>query len=156
MKTLRGVFTSTNKTNFMSNLKTYDLFLSHAWNYNTEYYRLEEMLFGSPYFSWRNYSVPEHDPIIFSSPSRKKSQLTIQLEKQIRPVNCVLIIGGMYAAHSEWILTEIEIAKSFKKPIIGIYPWQQQKMPIVVQESADELVRWNTNSIISAIRKNSI
>lgn len=101
----------------MPSLKTYDLFLSHAWKYNEDYYRLEEMLKDANLFKWRNYSVPIHDPLINPNHPVGKVKLTHLLNKQLKPVNCVLIIGGMYAAHSEWILKEIEIASNFKSQL---------------------------------------
>ena len=140
----------------MPELKTYDLFLSHAWRYNDNYYRLEKMLKEASLFKWRNYSVPQHDPLIDPDTPVGKVKLTELLDRQIRPVNCVLILGGMYAAYSEWILKEIKIAQGYYKPIIGIYPWGQQNMPLSVQNVAVELVRWNTDSIVSAIRRHSI
>ena len=48
----------------MPELKMYDLFLSHAWRYNDDYYKLEKMLKEASLFKWRNYSVPKHDPLI--------------------------------------------------------------------------------------------
>jgi len=47
----------------MPYLKTYRIFISHAWKYNADYYRLVKMLKNAIYFSWQNYSVPEHDPV---------------------------------------------------------------------------------------------
>lgn len=140
----------------MPDLKLYDLFISHAWRYNDDYYRLEEMLNDASLFSWRNYSVPTHDPLIDPNTYIGKNKLVQLLDNQVRPVNCVLILGGMYAAYSEWILKEIEIAQSYNKPIIGIYPWGRQNMPLAIQNVATELVGWNTSTIISAIRRNSI
>ncbi|MCK6601610.1 MAG: TIR domain-containing protein [Bacteroidetes bacterium] len=140
----------------MPDLKTYDLFLSHAWRYNDDYYRLEKMLKEAPLFKWRNYSVPVHDPLIDPNTTVGKAKLTELLDRQVRPVNCVIIIGGMYAAYSEWILKEIKLAQSYNKPIIAVYPWGQLNMPKVVQDAADELVNWQTSSIVSAIRRNSI
>jgi len=140
----------------MPDLKLYDLFISHAWKYNSDYYKLEEMLKEASLFSWRNYSVPTHDPLIDPNTYIGKTKLIQLLDNQVRPVNCVLILGGMYAAYSEWILKEIEIAQSYRKPIIGIYPWGQQNMPLAIQNVATELVGWNTSSIVSAIRRNSI
>ena len=140
----------------MPDLKTYDLFLSHAWRYNEDYYRLEKMLKEASLFYWRNYSVPSHDPLIDPNTYIGKAKLTELLDRQIKPVNCVLILGGMYAAYSEWILKEIEIAQKYRKPIIGIYPWGQINMPVAVQNAATELVNWNTSTIISAIRRNSL
>ena len=140
----------------MPELKTYDLFLSHAWRYNEDYYRLEEMLRDAPLFNWRNYSVPKHDPLLDPNTYGGKAKLTELLGRQVKPVNCVLILGGMYAAHSEWILKEIKLAQDYDKPILGIYPWGQKNMPLAIKNAADELVGWNTSTIVSAIRRNSI
>lgn len=140
----------------MPGLKTYDLFISHAWRYNDDYYRLEKLLNNAPYFSWRNYSVPEHDPKVDPDTETGKRVLLIGLENQIRPVNCVLILAGMYAHYSYWINKEIELAQSYNKPIIGIYPWGQVNAPRVITNVANEMVGWNTITIVSAIRRNSI
>ena len=37
----------------MPTLKTYDLFISHAWEYNSEYYRLINLLNEAQLFRWR-------------------------------------------------------------------------------------------------------
>jgi hypothetical protein len=140
----------------MPELKTYDLFISHAWRYNGDYNRLEEMLREANLFKWRNYSVPEHDPVIDVGSNAGKKKLTALLDKQIKPVNSVLILGGMYAAYSDWIQDEIRLAQAYNKPIIGIYPWGHQHMPVVIQKAAIELVGWNTSTIVSAIRRNSL
>jgi hypothetical protein len=133
----------------MPALKIYDLFISHAWNYNEDYYKMVEYLKTAPNFSWRNYSVPEHDPL-------PMDKLAERLYNQIRPVNSVIIVAGMYVPQSDWILTEIEIAKKLNKPIIGVKPWGAQVVPTVVQSVAKEIVGWNTDSIVGAIRRCSI
>lgn len=140
----------------MPALKTYDLFISHAWKYNEDYYRIEEFLEKAPLFKWRNYSVPEHDPLIKPDSRVGREKLLGMLDIQIRPSNCILILGGMYATYSEWINKEILIAEKYGKPIIGIYPWGQKRMPSIIKDAASEIVGWNTNSIVNAIRKYSI
>ena len=136
----------------MPPLKTYDLFISHAWTYNAEYNRLVGMLNVAPNFKWRNYSVTKQDPLDANNDAR----LTEALRRQIRPVNCVLILAGMYVNHRKWIRREITIAKSLRKPIVGIKPWGQQRTPVEVQDAAGVMVRWNTGSIVRAIRGYSI
>ena len=140
----------------MPALKTYDLFISHAWRYNAEYYRLISLLNNTPHLRYRNYSVPEHDPVLDPDGTYGRATLTSALDRQIRPVNCVLIISGMYAAHRYWIQKEIEIASSYAKPIIGILPWGQERIPSIIDEHADVLAGWNTDSIVSAIRRIAI
>jgi len=137
-------------------LKTYDLFISHAWKYNQDYYKLEEFLKAAPLFKWRNYSVPTHDPLIDPNTFVGKSKLTAMLDNQVRPVNCVLILAGMYAAHSDWIQKEIQLARAYRKPVVGVIPWGQINTPVSVQNAADIMVGWNTISIVNAIRQYSI
>ena len=136
----------------MPPLKTYDLFISHAWEYNSEYYRLVNLLSGARLFKWRNYSVPEHDPLF----ARTNSQLESELDQQIRPVNAVLIISGMYVNYRRWIDYEIQVAEDYRKPIIGIIPWGGERTPVRVREVSDAMVRWNTQSIVDAIRTHAI
>lgn len=140
----------------MPALKTYDLFLSHTWRYNSDYYRLEQMLHNAPNFKWRNYSVPEHNPLIDPNSPVGKIKLESLLLYQVKPVNCVVILGGMYTAYSEWVLKEIRLAQAYNKPIIARYPWGNVRMPIAVQAAAHELVNWSTTSIVDAIRRNSL
>lgn len=47
---------------------------------------------------------------------------------------------------------EIELAKSMNKKIIAIEPWGSERTSAVVKNAADKIVRWNTDSIVSAIR----
>lgn len=141
----------------MPELKTYDLFISHAWKYNEDYHRLINLIKNANYFKYRNYSVPEHDPVIDPNTPIGVTKLKELLDKQIKPVNCVLIICGMYVNHKFWIQTEIEIAAAkYNKPIIGVIPWGAERVPVEVQNVANEMVRWNTDSIVTAIRKHSI
>lgn len=134
----------------MPTLKTYDLFISHAWRYNDEYYRLVEMLQAAPNFKWRNYSVPEHDPLAGGP------QLERQLDGQIRPVNAMIILAGMYVNHREWIQKEVNLAQRYGKPIIGIKPWGNTVVPLQVSTASKTVVSWNTDSIIDAIRRYAI
>ena len=48
----------------MPTLKRYGLFISHAWGYNDDYYKLVNLLDNHNLFNWYNFSVPEHEPLI--------------------------------------------------------------------------------------------
>ena len=126
----------------------YNLFISHAWKYNSEYYNLVDLLNNASYFSWKNYSVPQHDAL----DTKTNKELSDALHRQISPCSCVLIIAGMYYNHREWIQKEIEIANEYHKPIIVVRPRGQERMPSELTSSSYHLVNWNTDSIVSAIR----
>lgn len=132
----------------MPQLYRYRIFISHAWKYNDDYYRLNELLKEAPNFLYANYSVPEHDPV----DANNNTKLREELRQQIRPVEVVIILGGMYVAYSDWIQFEIDFAEDLDKPILGIRPWGAAKMPKAVQDVADKIVGWNTSTIVSAIR----
>lgn len=140
----------------MPSLKTYDLFISHAWFYSKGYNKVVDLLNNAANFSWRNYSVPEHDPVVDPNTEVGRRKLIAELDQQIRPANCFLVMAGMYASYKYWIQKEVEIAQTYDKPIIGLIPWGQERTPVYIQEAAIEMVNWNTSSIVSAIRKHSI
>ena len=126
--------------------------ISHAWKYDAEYYRIEKLLKDAPNFSWKNYSVPQHDPLGTTT----KKDLEEALRRHIRPTHVVVILSGMYVAYRDWIQKEIDIASEMGKPIIGIKPWGRERMPQAVQNAAKEIVGWNTSSVVSAIRKHAL
>lgn len=106
-----------------------------------------------PHFSYRNYSVPRDKPVVDPSTEVGYRTLRKALGEQIRPVQCILIASGMYAAYRQWIQVEIEIARGYGKPIIGVVPWGQVRTPEAVRAVANEMAGWNTSSIVAAIRR---
>jgi len=137
----------------MPKLKTYGIFISHAWRHSDDYDRLVNLLKKAQRFKWSNYSDSRHNPVIDPDTDVGRGKMTKELDEQIRPVNCVIVISGMYVAYGYWIQTEIDIASRYKKPIIGIRPRGQERTPKAVQNAAVEIVGWNTDSIVSAIRR---
>lgn len=131
----------------MPALYSYRIFISHAWSYGDDYYRLEKMFTDYANFSFQNYSVPQHDPLDTGAQIAKK------LTDQLNPVQVVVVLAGMYAAHSDWIKYEIDEAKRLKKPIIVVKPWGQERVPQYLQDAATEVHGWNISPIVDAIRR---
>lgn len=125
------------------------LFISHSWSYSERYNSMVSLLTRRPYFEWLNYSVPESKAFL----GLNTAGLAEQLKNQIRPVQCVIIIGGMWTNYSDWIQFEIEFAQQIKKPILGVRPRSAKVMPQAVVNAADLVVNWNVESIISGIRQ---
>jgi hypothetical protein len=134
--------------------QVFTLFISHAWDYHAEYERLHNLLASDPGFKWRNLSIAKNAPVE-PNPRLTKSYVRLIEELGERIVNsdCALILSGMYAADSQWIQSEIELAQKYGKPVIGIRPWGQQRVPLEVRNAAVEMVGWNRASIISAVRR---
>ncbi|MBO8183089.1 MAG: TIR domain-containing protein [Archaeoglobus sp.] len=140
----------------MPPLRIYNLFISHSWSYSYEYNRLVNLLNNAPYFRWRNYSSPKHDPAIDPTTRVGREKLIKELANQIKPASCVLILSGLYVSYSYWIQREIDLALYYSKPIIGVVPLGGERMPSRVRGVADEIVGWRTQSIVDAIRRHSL
>lgn len=129
---------------------TYNLFISHSWAYTDAYEKLTGLLNSKGgYFPYKNYSVPKDDPI-HNAPNQ--AALRSAIEAQIKPASVVVIMAGVYSTYSKWINIEIEIAKRLGKPIVAIEPWGAEKTSKVVKDAADKIVKWQTDSIVDAIR----
>lgn len=132
--------------------KTYNLFISHSWSYSDAYEKLIALLKNRPYFDFRDYSVPKDDPV-HNAPNSQA--LYDAIKRQMAPCHIVLVMAGVYATYSTWIQKEIKIAKTeFQppKPVIAIKPWAQTNVSQFVREKADEIIGWNTESVVEAIR----
>jgi len=131
--------------------KSYNVFVSHSWNYNNEYENLIKLLEKDPYFNFKNYSVPKNDPI---HNANNATELKQAIEKQIIPCSVILILAGVYASYSKWIDKEIEISKKYPntKKIIAIEPYGAERTSKVVKDNAHKVVKWNSSSIIDAIK----
>ena len=135
-------------------MKTYKLFISHSWAYGDAYDKLVKFFNEHPNFSWVDYSVPKNDPI-HNAPN--ETALYNAIKNQMQFVNCVVIMAGVYSTYSKWINKEIEIAKRvFSKPIVAVEPWGADRTSTIVKNNADEIAKWQSSSIVTAIRNQSI
>lgn len=130
----------------MPTLRTYAVFICHDWEYSDEYYRIYDLLDCAPNFRWHNLSVPEHEPL------DTNDMLEKNLRDQIRPADVLLVLAGMYTARSQWMDWEMAFARRVGKSIIGVRPWGNVQLPVVVQNNADKIVGWNSDSIVNAMQ----
>ena len=130
----------------MARLRRYRIFISHAWEYSAEYFRVVRFLDEAPNFSWENLSVPEHDPLSMRN-------LAYELRNQMRPADVFIIIAGMYVSHSDSIDFEMSFARRIGCPIIALWPRGSMRMPVSIQRAAVAFVGWNGASLVRAIRQ---
>jgi hypothetical protein len=128
------------------NLRTYKVFISHRWNYDEDYRRIERFLAEAPRFDWVDLSVPKRNPI------HNAQQIAERLEARMREADVFIIIAGMYVLHSDWIERELAYAREIELPVIGIRKWGSERVPDSIQRAARQIVGWNGDSIVSAIR----
>jgi len=129
-------------------MKTPNIFISHQWRYNTEYYSLKEKFEN---LGWKHvdYSVPEHDPYDWT----KVSQIDKGLEEQVRQCNFFIVFARMSTINSQWVQKEVGYALEYNKFILGVRPWNYQgNIPLFIQNAANQIVGLNSPSIIEIVK----
>lgn len=132
--------------------KIYRLFISHSWAYGDAYEKIIKF-FNDQNLGYYDHSVPFNDPIHTNGTDK---QLREAIDAKIKGTSCVIILAGVYSSYSKWIQKEIEIAKSYGKPIIAVEPWGSEKTSQIVKNNADIIVKWQSKSVVDAIKNYSI
>lgn len=129
--------------------KSYTIFISHSWAYIDDLNSLKRLLENRGYF---NVQFEEATPDVPIN-SENAYYIRQRLKQKISNSDVVLGIAGIYASHSEWMAWELDKALELGKPIIGVVPRGAERVSTVVSSRANEVVRWNTDSIVDAIRR---
>lgn len=136
----------------MPSLRNYHILISHSWDYSSAYETIKGWLDDAKNFSWTNYSVPLSKPLDVKT----KRELKEKIRSRISLCSCVIILSGMYVSYSEWIDYEIDTALELGKPIIGVKPRGQERIPTKVSNNADVMVGWSSASVVQAVRDYAI
>lgn len=137
----------------MPQLYDYRLFISHAWKYGNDYNNLITLLDKARNFSYYNYSAPKEKPLFPEGTPLTNKKIAEKITQKINPSQITIVIAGMYVQYKDWIKYEIDESKRIGKPILAIKPHGNVNIPTYVSNNADEIVNWNTESIVSAIRR---
>jgi hypothetical protein len=128
--------------------KEYHIFISHSWSYSEDLENLRNLLRNRGYFNVEFEEAGADEPIN----SANAAYIKQRLKQKIKNSNIVLAIAGMYASYSEWMEWELDKALELDIPIVGIVPRGQERVSVTVSSRSKEDIRWNTESIVEAIR----
>ena len=131
--------------------KTYKIFISHSWSHVNDLKSLRNLLESRGYFNVEFTEFPPTDSIN----SMNTYYIRQRISERIAASDIVLGIAGIYASSSDWMKWELDKAIEKGVPIIGVIPRGQERISAIVNDRADEIVHWNTESIVSAIRKHA-
>ena len=132
-------------------VKTYKLFISHRWEYDNLLQNLKNLLNERGYFSAEYYQIEKDCPINSKNASVIKANIT----KRLKESDVVLAIAGVSASYSEWMQWEMDKASELGLKIVGVIPRGNERISQEVYKRSVEDVRWNTESVVEAIRKYS-
>jgi len=128
--------------------KDYKIFISHSWAHSEDLEALQKLLNSRGYFNVEFMEASKKVPINSVSAPYVKTVL----RQRIVNSDIVLALAGIYASHSEWMVWELETAKINTIPIVGVIPRGQERISTEVYSRSIVDVKWNTESIVDAIR----
>lgn len=132
--------------------KEFNIFISHSWSYSKDLENLQNLLIKRGYFNVSFLEPTKQTPIkSIHAPYVRKI-----LRKRILNANIVIGLAGMYATYSDWMIWELNTAEYYDIPIIGVIPRGKKRVSSEVTSRSIDDINWNTESIISAIRKHAL
>lgn len=117
------------------------------------------MLDNTEDLSWRNFSVPWHDPAMDTNSEVGGQFIREWLETQIIPVRAVIFLAGVYRLGSarKWLDLELEYATKHDKPVFGLpaIGTEIADFPPELRERMRGIVPWDGKQLIEIVLKNS-
>jgi hypothetical protein len=133
----------------------WDLFITHAWRYHEDWIRISELLDAESGLSWRNFSVPWHDPAMDPNTEVGGRFVRDWLETQIIPVNGVILLASVYERGSakRWVSLELEFARHHGKPVVAVPAHGSTALSDEVARLADAVAPWEARTIIATFKE---
>ena len=128
--------------------RDFKIFVSHSWSHSDDLEALRNLLNSRGYFNVEFTEASKDVPIN----SQNAYYIKIVLQNKITSSDIVLALAGIYASHSDWMIWELDTAVANGVPIVGVIPRGQEKISQEVFSRSKADVKWNTESIVEAIR----
>ena len=128
--------------------KVYKIFISHSWQYTDTLDALRNLINARGYFSATYEEATRDKPIN----SDDEGYVKRRLAQKIANSDVILALAGVYASHSSWMQWELDKAIELGIPVIGVIPRGQDRISTIVSTRSVVDIKWNTESIVSAIR----
>jgi nucleoside 2-deoxyribosyltransferase len=130
-------------------IKSYRIFVSHAFKVSEDYARLSEMIDSSFSLPYSLSSVPA------DMKYRKMNKLALEgeLRRQIAQANCFVALDSLYQADDGWARYELEYAVKTGKPILAIRERKSKDLSSILENASDEVLGWNQEAIMASIQR---
>lgn len=132
----------------MSDTNPFRIFATHAWDrHDEDYLRLFEYLESTTNFYYRNVCDPDKAP-----PGETVADRRTRVVDAMKEAEVLVVLGGQYSQHRDWLDFEITAAKAHDLPIIVVEHFGPQELSPDLKQHADATVGWNSRTIEDAIR----
>ncbi|HHL1462832.1 TPA: TIR domain-containing protein [Klebsiella pneumoniae] len=128
-------------------VKTHTVFVSHSWDYDKQLKSMKSLI------EKKGTITIDYSEVTVDKPINSEDVTYIRrvLKNKIINSDVFLVMAGMYTSYSDWMQWEIDTAKENRVPIIAVKPRGAERIPVIIQNNADVIVGWNSNSIVNNI-----
>ncbi len=137
----------------MPYVKTYKLFISHAWSAGEDYNRLIELLDDIQTFKVKICSETEFDSEIDPESETGFDKLKWWMSDQVRSSNCALIFPRMYTTDNLWLKHIIYFCQMYGVIPLSMAPSGGNELPPELAIKTKAVVDWNVESLQEAIKE---
>lgn len=124
------------------------VFVTHAFQKDSDYLRVFEYLEHATRFFYVNHSDPE------ALPAGGMQAMKDVLREQLRGAEVVIVLPGLAESAPELLRFQLDCAGAFDKPLVALEVFGGvAAMPQEIAARADEKVGWNDREIVDALRR---
>ena len=134
---------------------TLDIFIAHYWSYDEKWNLFVSLLDEILGASWRNWSLPWHDPSINRVSENGRAQVTGLLRGQISQSKVFFVLGDILDEskwQKDWLLLQIDIAEKMGKRLIGVHRRDGQDFPADLVPRMEKLIQFKKIAIAQALK----
>ena len=136
----------------MPYVKTYRIFITHAWFASEDYNRLIKLLESIQNFKIEVCSVTGYDPFIDPESMTGYDKLKSIMDYQIRPVNVAFILPSLFASHESWVKLAIYLFEMNGIFPLVMAPADGKELPGFLSIKAKAVIDWNLEVIEENIK----
>jgi len=129
---------------------TFDIFIVHYWSYDDGWNAFVSLLDGVFGISWRNWSIPWHDPSINRVSAKAREKVIKLLRGQISQSKVIFVLGDLFdetKQKEDWLLLQIDMAEEMGKRLIGVHRRDGQGFPADLVPRMEEIIQFDKSAV---------
>lgn len=134
---------------------TFDIFIAHCWSYDDEWNSFVRLLDEILSTSWRNWSLPWHDPSINHVSEKGRAQVIKLLRGQISQSKVIFVLGDLLdesKRQKDWLLLQIDLAEEMGKRLIGVHRRDRQYFPADLAPRMEKLILFDKAAVAQVLK----